>query len=88
MAVGKYYKIKTRHETFKANIKSINDSTVVFKTTKFEEKEIPLDEITKARKRKFSIVKTIGYPVAATAILVAGFALTYDGPQVNVGTSK
>lgn len=78
MIVGKIYKIKTNHKTSRVTIKSINDSSVVVRKRNFEEKEIPLNQITQAKKRKFSIVKTIALPVTIAAVATIAFAASFN----------
>lgn len=85
MVVGKRYKIKSNHGSTKGLIKSISDNSVVLKKRNFEEVEIPLSEITQAKRRKFSVLKTIGYPIAAIVVTAGIFALSYDGPDIKFG---
>lgn len=84
MIVGKTYKIQRNNKKKfeKITVKSFSDSSIVV-MERFEEKKIPLSEITKVRSRKFSIIKTVGYPVAVVAVITGIFVLTYDGPQVG-----
>ena len=82
MIVGKKYKIQRGNKSSKVLVKSINDSTVVVKKN-WEEKQIPLKEITQAKKRKFSVIKTIALPTTIAVVAVGIFALTYSGPSVG-----
>ena len=58
-------------------ITSMTDSSLVV-WSKFETKTIKIDEISKVERRKFSIVKTVLYPVFWTAVFVglAGLAMS------------
>jgi hypothetical protein len=73
MIVGKKYKIERNHKTTKGILKSINDSTAVVVLDNLAEKQIPLKEITQAKRRKFSIVRTVALPIT----IVAGITLLY-----------
>lgn len=84
MIVGKTYKIQRNgsKKFEKITIKGFSDSSAVV-TQRFEAKKIPLSEISKVKSRKFSVVKTVLYPVAAVTAIAGLFALTYNGPQVS-----
>lgn len=83
VVVGEKYKIEHNKKTSKATIKSITDTTLVVVMTNWKEKQIPRKDITKLRKRKFSIVKTIVLPIVVIAGITGVFALSYDGPEVG-----
>lgn len=76
LEVGKTYKVKHNHKVSKIVFHSVNDSTMQV-VEQFEKRDIPLKNITEIKKRKFSIVKTVGLPVTVVAGLVGLFALTY-----------
>ena len=82
MEEGKTYKIERNHKYAKVVFHSIKDSSIVV-TKDFEEKEIPIKDITNIKKRKFSIVKTTVYPLAVTAAVAGLFVLTYKGPTIG-----
>ena len=84
MIVGKKYKIQRGNKSSKVLVKSINDSTVVVMKN-WEEKQIPLKEITQAKKRKFSVIKTIALPTTIAVVAVGIFALTYSQPSFDFG---
>ena len=82
MIVGKRYKIQRGNKSSKILVKSINDSTVLVMKN-WKEKQIPLNEITQAKKRKFSVIKTIALPTTIAVVAVGIFALSYSGPSVG-----
>lgn len=82
MEEGKAYKIESNHKYVKVVFHSIKDSSIVV-TKDFEKKEIPIKDITKIKKRKFSVVKTTVYPLAVTAAVAGLFVLTYKGPTIG-----
>ena len=83
MVIGQTYKIERNHKTSKVVYTSNVDSAIVVLKHGAEER-IPLKDITSAREKKFSIVKTIVF-VPATAAVIAGlFILTYSGPNINL----
>jgi hypothetical protein len=84
MTAGKTYKIQRNNKYEKVTINRITDSSAIV-TQRFEEKSIPLSEITKVKTRKFSMAKTVVYPIAAVAVVTGIFVLTYDGPEVMGG---
>lgn len=71
--VGEKYKIEHKNITSKATIKSITDTSLVVVMTNSKEKQIPRKDITKLRKRKFSIVKTAALPVVVVVGLTTLF---------------
>lgn len=68
METGKTYKIERNHKYTKVVFYDIKDSTILV-NEKFEEKQIPIKDITNIKKRNFSIIKTLGYPLAVIAVL-------------------
>lgn len=82
MEAGKTYKIKRNHKYSKVIFHNVNDSMILV-TKDFEKQEIPIKDITSIKKRKFSIVKTVVYPLAVTAAITGIFVLAYDGPQIG-----
>lgn len=74
--VGKSYRIQHGKKTDIVRIKTKIDSTLVV-DNKFEEQQFTLKTITKAERRKFSILKTVSLPVSSVAALVLLFALAY-----------
>lgn len=68
MEAGKTYKIERNHKYSKVVFHSIKDSTILV-NEKFEEKQIPINDITNIKKRNFSIIKTVAYPLAVIAVL-------------------
>ena len=82
MIVGKKYKIKRDNKTSKVLIKSINDSAVVVMKN-WEEHQISLKEITQAKKRKFSIVKTVALPISIATIATLAVAASLQ--NINIG---
>ena len=67
--IGKTYKVKQGKKSEKVKIISKTDSTLIVKH-KFEEKLVSLNSISKAEKRKFSIVKTVLFPPLTLAVLI------------------
>ena len=65
----KHYKV--HHEKIRTvvNIKSITDSILFVITNRLEKKSISLDSITKVKKRKFSIWKTLLFPMTYIGLL-------------------
>ncbi len=55
MEAGKTYKIERNHKYAKVVFHGIKDSTILV-NEKFEEKQIPIKDITNIKKRKFSVV--------------------------------
>nr|WP_294774539.1 hypothetical protein [uncultured Flavobacterium sp.] len=77
METGKTYKIERNHKYSKVVFYSIKDSTILVNEN-FEEKQIPIKDITNIQKRKFSIAETVGFPLLVVAGLVGLFALSYN----------
>ncbi len=82
MVAGKTYKIKHKNKSSKVIFKSIADSAIVV-TKDFEEAKIPLKDIKGIKKRKFSIVKTVVYPLGVVAAITGLFVLAYSGPSTG-----
>ncbi|MFN3967524.1 hypothetical protein [Flavobacterium sp.] len=74
MEAGKTYKIERNHKYTKVVFYSIKDSTILV-NEKFEEKQIPVKDITNIQKRKFSLIKTLGYPLAVVASIAGLFVI-------------
>lgn len=68
MEVGKTYKIERNHKYAKVVFYGMKDSTILV-NEKFEEKQIPIKDITNIKKRNFSVIKTIVYPLSVIAVL-------------------
>jgi hypothetical protein len=77
MEPGKTYKIERNQKYTKVVFHNVKDSTILV-AEDFEEKQIPIKDITNIKKRKFSVLKTIGLPVTVVAGLVGLFALSYN----------
>ncbi len=77
METGKTYKIKQNHKYSKVVFHNVKDNTILV-SEDFEEKQIPINDITDIKKRKFSIVKTVALPLSIIAGLVGLFALSYN----------
>ena len=84
MIVGKKFKIQRGNKFSKVLVKSISDSSVVV-TKGWNDEQIPLKEITQAKKRKFSVIKTIALPTTIAVVTVGIFALTYSAPSFDFG---
>lgn len=70
MAIGQVYKIQRNHKISKVIYTSAADSAIVVLNNKVAER-IPLKDITQARERKFSLVKTLVWvPVTIIGITV------------------
>jgi hypothetical protein len=69
METGKTYKIERNQKYTKVVFHNVKD---------FEEKQIPINDITDIKKRKFSVVKTVGLPLSIVVGLVGLFALSYN----------
>ena len=66
METGKTYKIERNQKYSKVVFHNVKDNTILV-SEDFEEKQIPIKDITNIQKRKFSVVKTIGLPVLASS---------------------
>lgn len=73
---GKTYKIEQNHKHFKVIFHEVKGNNILV-TKDFEKKEIPINEITDIKKRKFSIAETFLWPTTMVAGLVGLFVLTY-----------
>ncbi len=82
METGRTYKIERNRKYSKVVFHAIKDSTILV-SKNFEEQQIPIKDITGIKKRKFSIVKTIGLPLAVATAITGLFILTYDGPSTG-----
>lgn len=82
--VGKIYRVKQNGKSSKVKITTKTDSTLVV-WSKFENKTLSIDEISKAERRKFSIVKTVLMPVIIVGILAVGIG---SAVQVHPGSPK
>lgn len=76
MEEGKTYKIERNNKYSKVIFHSVKDSTIVV-TKDFEKHQIPVNDITNIKKRKFSIIKTVGLPLTIAASITGLFILTY-----------
>ena len=83
--IGEKYKIKVGAQSYKGNLVAFNDSIVHIKNGNAEN-EFKISEINKLQKRKFSILKTLGYSTGIVVVIVALFSLTYS-PSISVGNS-
>lgn len=83
MVAGKKYKIERNHKNYKVTFNSLKDSSIVVTRKNWTKEEIPIQDITRIRKRKFSIVKTAALPLTIVATAVGIFALTYQGLDFN-----
>lgn len=83
MVIGQIYKIERNHKTSKVTYVSNADSAIVVSKNGKEER-IAVKDITKARQRKFSTLKTIALVPAILAVITLIIILTYDGPNVNL----
>ena len=78
LQLEKRYRIETAKKTYRdARLKSANDSTLTVLAYN-ETVELRRSDIKKMKRRKFSVVKTIAYPVGTVAVIVGVFAATYD----------
>lgn len=77
LEAGKTYQVKHNNKCSKVVFYTVNDSNMQV-VEQFEKKEIPIKDITDIKKRKFSIVKTVGLPLSIVTGLVGLFALTYN----------
>ena len=80
MVIGQKYKIEQNHKISKVVYKGFSDSSIIV-TKHWKELQIPLKEITTARKRKFSLVKTI----ALVPITIASIVLLVAISNPNIG---
>ena len=77
MEAGKTYRIKRNHKCSKIIFHQIKGNTILV-TKDFEKKEIPIEDITEIKKRRFSIVKTALLPVTIAAGITGLFVLAYQ----------
>lgn len=84
MEPGKKYKIERNHKTYKVTFNNLTDKSVLVTRKNWTKEEIPINEITSIRKRKFSVVKTVALPVTIAATATGLFLLTYSGPNINL----
>ncbi len=76
MVLGEKYKIRTNQTVFKVVLISVSDGLLVVQKNK-NELQIPLQEITSLKKRKFSLVKTISI-IPLTAIGITAVFIIAD----------
>ncbi|MGL2965528.1 hypothetical protein [Flavobacterium sp. XGLA_31] len=84
MEPGKKYKIERNNKNYKVTFDSLTDKSILITRKNRTKEEIPINEITSIRKRKFSIGKTVALPVTIAATVTGIFILTYDGPNINL----
>ncbi|MFN3752656.1 hypothetical protein [Flavobacterium sp.] len=77
METGKTYKIERNNKYSKVVFHNVKDNTILV-SEDFEEKQIPINDITDIQKRKLSVVKTVALPLSIIAGLVGLFALSYN----------
>ena len=77
METGKTYKIERNQKYTKVVFHNVKDNTIIV-SEDFEEKQIPINDITAIKKRKFSVVKTVGLPLSIVVGLVGLFALSFN----------
>lgn len=80
--VGKIYRVKQNGKSSTVKITTKTDSTLVV-WSKFENKTLTVNEISKAERRKFSIVKTVILPVVivgVVAVILASSVSIKTGP--------
>jgi hypothetical protein len=86
MVIGEKYKIERNHKTRKFFYARTTDSALVVSKPRYgKEQQIPLNEITGIRKRKFSIIKTIALVPAAAASLVVLVLIANPSPVSGMG---
>ncbi len=73
LAVGKKYKIQQSNDYEKVRLLSVSDSTITVNKSKNSQKTIAVKDITKIKKRHFSVIKTALLPVGIL-VVVAGLA--------------
>jgi hypothetical protein len=73
LAVGKKYKISLKKETLKVDLVAVNDSSLIVLQYN-KDREIKRSEIREIKAGKFSILKTVGYPLAG--LMVVGGVIT------------
>jgi hypothetical protein len=79
--IGKFYSVKQKQKSLKVKITTKTDRTLVV-WNKFDRKTLSIDEISKAERRKFSIVKSVVLPIVMLGVVVAIFA---SAVQVKLG---
>lgn len=84
--MGEKYKIERNHKTRKYFYTRAADSTIVVSRLRNgKEIQIPLNEITSIRKKKFSMVKTIALIPALAASTVVAILIANPSPVGNMG---
>lgn len=78
MEAGKKYKIERNHKNYKVTFNSLTDSSIRITRKNFTKGEIPIKDITSIKKRKFSILKTVGLPITVAAAITGLFILNYN----------
>lgn len=77
METGKTYKIERNQKYYKVVFHNVEGNTILV-SENFVDKQIPINDITDIKKRKFSIVKTVSLPMSVIAGLVGLFVLSYN----------
>lgn len=82
MEAGKTYKIERNHKYLKVVFNATKDSAILV-SKNFEEQQIPIQDITSIKKRKFSIIKTLLLPLGIITAVIGLFVLNYKGPSTG-----
>lgn len=85
ISTNKKYIITVSNKQYKGRITSFTDSVVTFKTNN-KIVNFNTDDIRLVKQQKFSLVKTILFPVAISAVTVGLFIVTYN-PEIKVGNA-
>ena len=84
MVIGKEYKIERNNKTSKV-VYTQNADSVIFVMKNGIQDQILIKEITSVKEKKFSVVKTILFPIATSIVIVGIVGMTYGGSNVTVG---
>lgn len=81
----KKYKITVFNKQYKGRITSFTDSVITLKTNN-KIVNFKTEEISLIKQQKFSLVKTILFLIAISAVIVGLFVATYN-PDIKVGNA-
>ena len=84
LEIGKTYKIKVANKVHVGKLVSVNDTLTTLQFVN-KQRDFKTEDIKQIKKRKFSIVETILFPVGIAIGIVGLFALTYS-PDIQVGS--
>lgn len=84
--IGLNYKVRSNGKSYTGKLVSFNDSIITFNNG-FKDNEFKISDIQKIQRKKFSILKTVGFTVGVPVFVAGVFVATSD-INVNVAPTS